>query len=236
MRCQKVRSYLSAYCNGELTGRKRLVIDEHLSDCAGCRKEEAIYYSLNNVKTDIGSLKVSDKFNDALLNRIAQERFAETRTKAYMPSRPPVLTWGRVLPSVITAMLAVVVTAFVMQPDTTPVPTQQFASVMPNSSGKQLDDSYMYVTPIDNPNMTINLNKNWSLNEQMRRAERVQNISNNLTNAGSFASPQNSTLASVQTRKQCPIPFDVSYYHVRPVYKVYIVPNTNNVKEDSGDY
>ena len=113
MRCQKVRSYLSAYCSGEIDGKKRLVIDEHLSDCAACRKEEAIYYSLNTVKSEIGSLKVSDKFNDNLLNRIAHERFAETRTKAYMPSRPPVLTWAKVLPSAITAVVAVVVTALV---------------------------------------------------------------------------------------------------------------------------
>ncbi len=234
MRCRKVRSYLSAYCNGEVTGRKRLVIDKHISDCSCCRKEEAIYYSLNSVKTEIGSFNVSDKFNEKLLNRVAQERFAETRTKAYTPSNPPILTWGRVLPSVITACVAVFVTVMVMSPNVVQN-NQNYASNTSNTD-KQLDDSYKTVMPKNNPNMAVNMNKNWSLNNQMERAERVQNLSNTMTQVGSFSSAENAVLTGSRTKQNSPIPFFESYYNVRPVIKVYIITNNNKVKEDLGDY
>ena len=107
MRCQKVRSYLSAYCNDELAGRKKLAVDEHLSTCALCRKEESLYNAMFAAKSEIGSLEVSNDFNNNLLNRIANERFAETRTKAYHPQRPPLMVWSKVVPAVVSAFVVV---------------------------------------------------------------------------------------------------------------------------------
>ena len=80
MRCRKARSYLSAYCNDELTDRTRLAVSDHLSTCSTCRKEEAIYRSMISSGAEIEGLKVDDDFNTRLLNRSAQERFAQTRT------------------------------------------------------------------------------------------------------------------------------------------------------------
>ena len=98
MRCRKVRSYLSAYCNDELSGRKRLTIREHLATCSGCRSEEEIYVSMSEAGGRLEEFAVSDDFNLKLLNRIGRERFAETRTEAHLPKRAPLISWRQVVP------------------------------------------------------------------------------------------------------------------------------------------
>ena len=98
MRCRKVRSFLSAYCNDELTGRKRLAVREHLSTCCDCRREEAFYGSMKTAAGELPGLSVSADFNPQLLNRIARERFAETRTRAFLPRRAPIVSWSRAVP------------------------------------------------------------------------------------------------------------------------------------------
>lgn len=227
MRCQKVRSFLSAYCNDELDSRKKMAMSDHLSECASCRKEEAIYLSMKKATPQVGGLKVSEDFNDKLLNRIAQERFKETRTKAYLPKPAPVITWGKLAP-VVASTFVVVLIAF---------------SLLVNGGQNQLNpqlanttaqsDDYMTVQPTNNPNMTVNADKTWSFNRQLAKSERISRISNNMNSGQSF-----NTLASqtIQPASQDRVPFAQNYYRIRPVIKVYVIPSQTTAKGGSGVY
>lgn len=227
MRCQKVRSFLSAYCNDELDSRKKMAVGDHLSDCAACRKEEAFYRSIKKATPAVGSLKVSGGFNDKLLNRIAQERFKETRTKAYLPKPAPVLSWGKVVPVVASTFVMVLVAfSLFLNGGENPINPQ-----MANVDQSKLD--YMTVQPTNNPNMTVNADKSWSFNQQLAKAERVTRISRNMTQGQSF-----NTLASqtIQPANQNRAPFAHDYYRIRPVIKVYVAPTQSTVKGGSGVY
>ena len=230
MRCQKVRSYLSAYCNDELSGRKKQVIDEHLSNCAGCRKEEAIFYSLSSSRNDLSQLTVSDDFNTKLLNRIARERFAETRTRAYQPKNAPSFSWAKVVPAVASAFVVVLVAFSVMYSG-----LGQGSQEMAVNNG-HLDESYRTVQPTNNPNMTVNLHKNWSLDNQLARNERVNTISNTMTKAGSFSGQSQQLLTATKTNEQIQIPYNPNYYQVRKVFRVYIIPQNNSIEGGTEEY
>lgn len=227
MRCRKVRSYLSAFCNDEIKGSVKISIDEHLSGCADCRKEEEIFRSFSQVKPVLSDLKVSTEFNNKLLNRIALERFNETRTKAYFPNRAPRLIWSKAIPIAVTACLLL---AFGVMNITT-----DHSVIAPNLTNNQsgLDDSYLTVQPTDNPNMTMRMNKDWSFEQILARTERINQISQNMTPVGSFSS---SGIHLTGTKRNIQAPYDVNYFRYRPVIKIYGAPQPNPVKEGSGDY
>jgi hypothetical protein len=227
MRCRKVRSYLSAFCNGEINGSVKILIDEHLSGCTDCRKEEEIYKSLILVKPVLSDMKVSNEFNNNILNRIAHERFNETRTKAYFPKRAPRLIWSKAIPVAVTACL---ILAFGIMNI-----TFDNSTIVPNLTNNQsgLDDSYLTVQPTENPNMTIRMNKDWSFEQILARTERINQISKSMTPVGSFSS-SGTQLTGVKRNIQAP--YDVHYFRYRPVIKIYGAPQPNPIKEGSGDY
>lgn len=225
MRCQKVRSYLSAYCNDELDGRKKLAIDEHLSECATCRKEESLYIAMFTAKDEIGTIKVSNDFNNNLLNRIANERFAETRTKAYHPQKPPLLVWSRVVPATVSAFV-VVFTFFTLFSGGYFSNGDAIAN-----QGKTLDNSYLTVQPTNNPNM----NKSWSLDNHLAQVERSNRISRSMMPTRSFSNQQNMSLTSVSS-KNAWSPYVTTYHQVRPVIRLYIVPQNDSIKENHREY
>ncbi len=226
MRCQKVRSYLSAYCNDELAGRKKLAVDEHLSTCALCRKEESLYNAMFVAKAEIPSLEVSKDFNNSLLNRIANERFAETRTKAYHPQNPPLMAWSKVVPAVASAFV-VVFTLFTLFSGDEQINSTNFANL-----GNSLDDSYLTAQPTNNPNM----NKNWSLDNHLAKVERSNRISRNMMPTESFSGNQNMSLASVKSRSNTQVPYVTTYYKVRKVIRLRLIPHTDSIKEVNGEY
>ena len=82
MRCRKARSLTSAYSNDELTSRKLTSLRGHLANCAACRQEAALIRSIRLASPTLQSEPLSDDFNQKLLNRIAHERFAETRSSS----------------------------------------------------------------------------------------------------------------------------------------------------------
>jgi hypothetical protein len=227
MRCRKVRSYLSAYCNDEINGSVKISIDEHLSGCADCRKEEEIFKSFNLVKPVLSDLKVSNEFNNKVLNRIAHERFTETRTKAYFPNRPPRLIWSKAIPVAVTACLLLVFGVMKLTSDNPGI-----APTMTNNQ-PNLDDSYLTVQPTNNPNMTIKIDKDWSFEQILARTERINQISKNMTPVGSFSS-SGAQLTGIKRNIQAP--YDINYFRYRPVIKFYGSPQTNPVKEGSGEY
>lgn len=229
MRCRKVRSFLSAYCKDELGAGRRLAIGEHLSNCSSCRRQEAIYRSMNEASSRMPDLRVSDDFNTRLLHRVAQERFAETRTKAYLPRPAPLIAWGKVIP-VLTTVCLVALVAVVAPRISRNVP-------FTDSADRSLDDSYLTAQPIDNPNLTIEMDKDWSLSSQLARVERVSRISNAVTRVGSFGRDDlASRLGHLASRTASRVPYRRDHYTVRPVVRIYLGPETSSGKEAAKVY
>ena len=230
MRCRKVRSYLSVYCREELGARRRLAVSDHLQNCPVCRQEEAAYRQLYESARVLPTPEVSADFNNRLLNRIAQERFAETRSKAYLPKAAPTLLWRKVVPAVATACLAVLVVINM-------IPRSDIAPARSADQGRRLDDSYLTVQPVSNPNMTVPLARDWSLSRQLARAERAGRISDAIIPASSFGGIDYHTMMrSGLSLTGQPIPYLISGYRMRPVVRIYVAPQTSPQKEGVQPY
>ncbi len=235
MRCRKVRSYLSAYCNDEVAGRDLVAIQEHLSTCGACRREESLFRSMREGSRELRAGSLSRDFNARLLDRIAHERFQETRTRAYFP-RPsvPILSWRRVAPVLASVSVVALAAVFVLAPGhDRAIPT--YASSSPGSSS--LDDSYLTVQPDANPNMTSNLKKNWSLDKQLAQAERTNQISGMLTSSGGFATMDyREALPWIYGYGIVESPFGPVVVRIRPVLRVYESSGSTGAKEDQEVY
>lgn len=227
MRCQKVRSYLPTYCRGELPGREVLAVREHLASCASCRTEEVELRALSSSARELAAAPMSADFNTRLLNRIAKDRFAETRSKAYFPRPAPRLMWRRAVPALAsTAILAVVAVGLL-------APKQQGALTFSFGS-RQLDDSYLTVQPYQNPNMTASLSPAWSLESHLAQRERIDQLSGMLTNTSGFT--------NVYSRSN--FDWNDSYRQYRnddmlrprPIFRVYQPSNTTAVTEERTIY
>jgi len=232
MRCQKVRSCLSAYCNDELTGRAARRVSGHLTGCSGCRAEEQQIRSFMHSKMELNSYKVSEGFNNRLLDRIAHERFAETRTKAYFPKPAPSLLVRRLVPVLATAVLAAVVVTTSFKGNNNVESEDQFAT----SSDQSLNNDYLTVQPVNNPNLTSMLRKGWSLDDQLNRSARINRISQQLTGGYPFNNYGQGNAINVSTRSNAPVPFVEGFYRVRPVFRVFESANPNASKEGSVTY
>lgn len=179
MRCRKARSLLSAASSDELGARQQAAVREHLTSCASCRKEASYYDSIHEATREMPQVKLSEDFNTRLLNRIAEERFAETRTKAYLPKAAPRFSWRLLAPVTATvALLAVVVVNMYSPGEQMASPSMAAAT---DEAPGYVDDSYLTVQPVDNPNVTVGLKGDWRLDQQMARAERLEQISSQLT-------------------------------------------------------
>ncbi|MEA1965629.1 MAG: zf-HC2 domain-containing protein [Candidatus Aerophobetes bacterium] len=70
MKCRKVKQKLVAYLDGELQERQKLLIEEHLSKCAQCKREADLlnktFYLLKNQE----HLKPSEDFEANLWKRV----------------------------------------------------------------------------------------------------------------------------------------------------------------------
>ncbi|MFH1688191.1 MAG: zf-HC2 domain-containing protein, partial [bacterium] len=230
MRCRKARSYLSAFCHDELAGRRRLAVSEHLLKCNSCREEEVFYREMSAASVELAPPPLSDDFNAKLLHRIAHERFAETRSKAYLPKSAPVIAWGRLAPVLITACLAVFAFISLVPGDDGGSP-----SLATRSSG--LDDSYLTAQPDSNPNLTVRLNSDWSLDRQLAHAQRADRISNAIIPASSFGGRQHQgPLHARLAASGQPIPYVIQHYQMRPVLKTYVAPRSNPGQEGSKPY
>lgn len=226
MRCQKVRSYLSAYCNDELSGDKKLALDTHLAGCAACRKEEAVFRLLHESKDEMPVMKVSADFNNQLLNRIGQERFAETRTKAYLPTNAPIFLWKKVAPAFVSVCL-LIVTAVAL------ISSQNGLHTGPlNFTQQNTSDAYLYAQPTNNPNVTTKLDDNWSFNEQLARSERINTISRDVSNSSAFM--HNVAFKTSATSGRTPYLPD--HRQMQPVMRIYIIPHPPIGKGGSGEY
>jgi hypothetical protein len=212
MRFRKVRSFLSAYSNDELTGRREEIVREQLARDESLRREEALYGAIRKASAQLPPVKVSADFNARLLDRIARERFAETRTRAYFPKPAWGWWWRRAVPAV--AAVAVLTLAAINV-------------IGPSSSGPKmhaetgLDDSYLTVQPGDDRNLVPTRSGEVSLRQLMARVDRADQISSFLTSrqvTGPFDQVMGTGLTAVSGRWQAP--FSVSYIRIRPVLRV----------------
>ncbi len=217
MRCRRVRSYLSAFCSDELKGNKMLSVSEHLENCPECRRVRADYTALNENRQDIPKLNVSDDFNNMLLNRIGQERFAETRSKAYMPKNAPVVRWTTLVPVIATACLVFAVTMSGLMPN---FGTTQYDTATYNENN-DIYDAYLTVQPDNNPNLTHSMNKEWSLTTQLAKADRIDKMSQKIIGQIGINSGQSQGLTNVSSKSINTAPYEKTYYRVRPVIRIY---------------
>ena len=230
MRCRKVRSFLSAYCSGELDRRHNRAVSEHLLTCAACRREEAVYRQMAEAVAEVPQMGITEDFNSRLLNRIAQERFAETRTKAYMPKPAPLFLWRRVAPVLATFCLAV----FVVFSGLGPILDRGPDNV---SDEGNLDNSYLTAQPDSNPNMTVHMTRDWSLNGQLARAERVSRISNQVAPASSYAGWSDArSLTTMVSSGYRSAPYSTSLSRMRPVQRYYSAPSSTSGTEGQKAY
>lgn len=239
MRCRKARSFLSAYCDDELGTRQRLVISEHLSTCAACRREESIYRSMMATRRQLTRMTVRDDFNTRLLNRIAQERFAETRSRAYLPKPAPVFNRGVVatvfgqwrlgVPALVSVGLLMVLMVVSFWPQV------GYRGDVARNTPVSLDDSYLTAQPVNNPNMTSQLTGDWSLAGHLAQTERITQLSNSLAR-GHFSRLVGLRAIPASTVGDRPTPFVSDYYKVRPRMTVYAAPKSSAREEASEVY
>ncbi|MDX9857392.1 MAG: hypothetical protein RBT76_06360 [candidate division Zixibacteria bacterium] len=230
MRFQKVRSFLSAYSNDELTDRQREAVRERLAKDSHLRAEEQAFRAMRDASRDIPPLKVSDDFNSRLLNRIAHERFAETRSNAMLPrKRVPAPLWWKAVPVAVTAVL--LLAAVMLTGD-----FNQFGSPSATNSGAgSLDDAYLTVQPVDNPNLAVSVGTGWSLERELQRSQQVTQIFSALTARNGFVSLDRlaGQVQNVSARQSGFSPYLTDYYRFRPVLRVYRV---SDVREDGSVY
>ncbi len=231
MRCQKVRSYLSAYCNDELIGRRLMALGDHLANCKSCRQDEQKFREIMRSSKELGSFKVSEGFNNRLLDRIAHERFAETRTKAFLPRPAPSLLVRRLVAAVVTAALVVSVGINYFSTDNNAGTNRTLAK-----GSQSISDSYLTAQPLNNPNLTGTLHKGWTLDGELARSERINRISNQLTYSSPFSLAGSRANTSVTTRSFGSGPYVNGFYRIRPVIRVFHSPRSVTDKEEETIY
>jgi hypothetical protein len=177
MRCRKVRSFLPASYRNELPVKRKQSVEEHLQQCPDCRQVETAYRDLFEASRIMENHSVSEDFNARLLNRIARERFRETRTKAYFPKSIPIVTANRVAAVVATICF---IMAFIY--------AGGINSLVGNDSGtlavspNSLDESYRTVQPETNRALAEHVTKDWAFRKQLARANRIKQLMYQLSN------------------------------------------------------
>lgn len=191
MRCQRVRYYLSAFCRGELSEGKRKAVAAHLQSCTECSREESFIREMSMAGRHLRTYQTAPDFNARLLNRIAEERFKETRSKAYFPpKKAPVFSWSRAIPVAATACL---VLAFVLTGGVKNLLTDEPSplAVEEISTGSGLDDRYLTVQPQGEHALAIHKRTSagsgqWAFQKELARVNRIKGFVNSLASQNSF--------------------------------------------------
>jgi hypothetical protein len=207
-------------------------VSDHLTSCGGCREEEQQYRSIKQASYEMKIVKVSQDFNNQLLDRVARERFVETRTKAYMPKPAPSWMVRRLIPVLATAFVAVFA-VFAVFNDTRIIPQGTDFAI---GSDQSLSDDYLTAQPTNNPNMASMLRKGWSLDDELERSERINRITQQLTFDLPFNYYGQSNAVNVSTRTNNPVPFIDGFYRVRPVFNVFEAASPNINQEATVTY
>jgi hypothetical protein len=184
MRCQKARSCLSAYCNNELGERQSLEIRGHLASCASCREAERSWLALREATKEIPTRKVSNDFNARLLNRIAEERFTETRQSVPQPSSLGWLRFRQWIPALAgSAAVVLMVATGAIQRGATLLPAFVNEGKTTLSTDIALDDSYLTAQPglSQQRRLGTHLHEGQSIHQSMALSDRVSSLSRGLS-------------------------------------------------------
>ncbi len=87
MNCQKVRSYLSASCDGSLQSDLCKEMEAHVRNCKSCEREKLYVEEILVAARSLPQKHVADDFNLQLMNRIFAEQ--NHQTESYLPLREP---------------------------------------------------------------------------------------------------------------------------------------------------
>ncbi len=221
MHCRRVRSFLSAYSKGELSEKRSRAIADHLRDCPSCRSEESAAREIDVTLSNMSSARVSSDFNARLLDRIAKERFSETRSRAYLPKkRVPVVNLTR-MGAVVAA--ACFVFAFIF--------AGGINTIVPNNDQNQIAES----VPLNNDYQTVQpKSEHWVFKEQLQRATRIKNLMNRVTGGSQFnILTSQGGQGNYYNRMVMPIPrqfFQIQRNGV-PFYNGTVLPETTMVRE-----
>jgi hypothetical protein len=229
MRCRKVRSLLSAACSDELEVRQQAAVKDHLASCSSCRKEASYYTTVRQAVDQVPKKSVNQDFNARLLDRLAHERFQQTRTQAYLPRRAPRLSLRVLAPVAVTAALVLVaVSSFLSMDRSMPggMPSAQLPSPM--------DDRYLTIQPTSGHNAALGMGNDWSLRRQLARSERLETVSRELTSHNGFG---NMHLAGTTSPAGMMYTTASQNYPLRrPVFKVYRITGGSGDREDAQAY
>jgi hypothetical protein len=129
---------------------------------------------------------VSDDFNNRLLKRIADERHRETRTRAYMPKRVPVIGMNRLAPILATFCL---VLAFVFSGgiDKLVGPGSEAVILADNNAEPIMpSDAYKTAQPSASHTISQHASRHWQFDKQVARANRMKGYVNQLASSNNF--------------------------------------------------
>lgn len=228
MRCRKVRSFLSTYFRGETTPEESAKIGRHIEECASCRRELQVYTSLNKAYKEIPALKTSDDFNTRLFTKIGHERFAEKKSKAYLPGRIP--RFGATRLATYAAVAVIVLALGIglqLDPDILSPNSHQMTDAGSTQANPAEGDMYLTAQPVDNPL----LNARKSVSQVVQQYNRFREYSKSLRTSGGveqlMGGGVNASLASYGS--------NTTSYRVRPVVRNYLVVPENNTMPNAGD-
>jgi hypothetical protein len=143
-------------------------VREHLATCRECRSEEAVYRSVRLTTRQLPSHHLSADFNAKILNRIANERFAETRTKAFMPKAAPSFVWRRLVP--VLSSVAVIALVAIGVAQYTPNQQETAGSAVAVDLGR--NDDYLTAQPLP---------RDWRLDSHLAQSDRITSLTTSMT-------------------------------------------------------
>jgi len=212
-----------------LTGAILRDVREHLSTCRECRNEEAVYRSMRLATKQVSENHLSRDFNTRLMDRLAQERFAETRSKAYLPKPAPLLQWRRLVPAVVSVVAIALVAVSFSQFSGSPIAQGPVAAV---SVGE--NDDYLTAQPLRDRNETAQLKPEWSLNGHMAQTDRLSRLTSSMTQRSGFDnSAESGGFQPIAILRPGHQPFVLYFYRVKPVIKTYDQTGTDASYKES---
>jgi hypothetical protein len=170
---------------------------------------------------------VSEDFNARLLNRIAEERFAETRTNAHFPpKRVPMVRWQRAIPAVVTAAILLIAGVF-GGADYLPFggsngPAPFVGASLTGSSGGW-DAVHL-------------MGKDWSLRDRMEQVDRVNRLSQQVTGTPITFTYNGGIVTITESRPTSTTAYSDTFYQVRRVVHLYVVPQGTAAGEGQRAY
>jgi len=149
---------------------------------------------------------VSEDFNSRLLKKIADERFSETRSRAYLPKKIPVLTFNRLAPLFAAACF---IFAFMFSGGLNLMMDKQKSTEVVSTG---LNDDYLTTQPGPDHILNQHLAANWVFSEQVARANRIKGLMTRLAGQNSFGSLASSSV----NRYYIPSFYRIQQYYPNP--------------------